>query len=45
MAPILLTHGYFLADDEKEPTVANLMRAGYRWKGRLVRAAMVTVRG
>ena len=33
------------ADDEKEPTVANLMRAGYRWKGRLVRAAMVTVRG
>ena len=33
------------AEDEKEPTVANLMRAGYRWKGRLVRAAMVTVRG
>ena len=33
------------ADDAGEPTVANLMRAGYRWKGRLVRAAMVTVRG
>jgi molecular chaperone GrpE len=27
------------------PVVAGLMRAGYRWKGRLVRAAMVTVRG
>jgi molecular chaperone GrpE len=28
-----------------EPVVSGLMRAGYRWKGRLVRAAMVTVRG
>jgi molecular chaperone GrpE len=28
-----------------EPVVSSLMRAGYRWKGRLVRAAMVTVRG
>ncbi len=27
------------------PVVSGLMRAGYRWKGRLVRAAMVTVRG
>jgi molecular chaperone GrpE len=27
------------------PVVAGLMRAGYRWKGRLVRAAMVTVKG
>ena len=33
------------ADDAAEPTVSNLMRAGYRWKGRLVRAAMVTVKG
>jgi molecular chaperone GrpE len=32
-------------EGEGEPTVSNLMRAGYRWKGRLVRAAMVTVRG
>jgi molecular chaperone GrpE len=31
--------------DGGEPVVSNLMRAGYRWKGRLVRAAMVTVRG
>jgi molecular chaperone GrpE len=27
------------------PVVSGLMRAGYRWKGRLVRAAMVTVKG
>jgi molecular chaperone GrpE len=27
------------------PVVAGVMRAGYRWKGRLVRAAMVTVKG
>jgi molecular chaperone GrpE len=27
------------------PVVAGLMRAGYRWKGRLVRPAMVSVRG
>ena len=33
------------ADDADEPSVSGLMRAGYRWKGRLVRAAMVTVRG
>jgi molecular chaperone GrpE len=33
------------ADDAGEPSVSGLMRAGYRWKGRLVRAAMVTVRG
>ena len=33
------------ADDAAEPSVSGLMRAGYRWKGRLVRAAMVTVRG
>ena len=33
------------ADDAEEPSVSSLMRAGYRWKGRLVRPAMVTVRG
>lgn len=27
------------------PVVTGLMRAGYRWKGRLVRPAMVTVKG
>ena len=27
------------------PVVSGLMRAGYRWRGRLVRAAMVTVKG
>ncbi len=27
------------------PEVVGLMRAGYRWKGRLIRPAMVTVRG
>ena len=33
-------------DGETEgPVVAGVMRAGYRWKGRLVRAAMVTVKG
>ncbi len=33
------------SDDGGEPVVSGLMRAGYRWKGRLVRAAMVTVKG
>ena len=28
-----------------DPEVVGLMRAGYRWKGRLIRPAMVTVRG
>ncbi len=32
-------------DTSGEPIVSGLMRAGYRWKGRLVRAAMVTVKG
>ena len=32
-------------EGDGEPVVSHLMRAGYRWKGRLVRAAMVTVRG
>ena len=31
--------------DHAEPEVVDVMRAGYRWKGRLVRAAMVTVKG
>ena len=31
--------------DSDGPVVSGLMRAGYRWKGRLVRAAMVTVKG
>jgi molecular chaperone GrpE len=30
---------------EGEPVVAELLRAGYRWKGHLLRAAMVKVRG
>jgi molecular chaperone GrpE len=30
---------------EGEPEVVELLRAGYRWKGRLLRAAMVKVRG
>ncbi len=29
----------------EEPTVAEVMRAGYRWKGAVVRPAMVLVRG
>ena len=35
------------ADDEEHDgqVVAALMRAGYRWKGRLIRPAMVSVRG
>lgn len=28
-----------------DPTVVGLMRAGYRWKGRVLRPAMVTVKG
>ena len=32
-------------DGAGDPVVSGLMRAGYRWKGRLVRPAMVTVRG
>ena len=32
------------ADDGKQ-VVAHLMRAGYRWKGKLLRPAMVSVRG
>lgn len=32
-------------DAATAPVVVGLMRAGYRWKGRLLRPAMVTVRG
>lgn len=33
------------SDDGSGPIVAQLLRVGYRWKGRIVRAAMVQVRG
>ena len=33
------------ADDGAEPRVVEVMRAGYAWKGRVIRPAMVKVRG
>jgi len=33
------------AGDGGEPTVIEVLRTGYRWKGRTLRAAMVKVRG
>jgi molecular chaperone GrpE len=33
------------ADDGREPTVAEVLRTGYTWKGRVLRPAMVKVRG
>ncbi len=33
------------ADDESGPSISQLLRVGYRWKGRVVRPAMVQVRG
>ena len=33
------------ADDDGGPRVAEVMRAGYRWKGRVLRPAMVKVKG
>ncbi|MEM8924940.1 MAG: nucleotide exchange factor GrpE [Actinomycetota bacterium] len=33
------------SDDGSGPVVAEVMRAGYRWRGRVVRPAMVRVRG
>jgi molecular chaperone GrpE len=33
------------AGDERGPTVAEVMRPGYRWRGQTLRAAMVRVRG
>jgi molecular chaperone GrpE len=32
-------------EEGAEPTVAEVMRAGYRWKGRVLRPAMVKVQG
>jgi molecular chaperone GrpE len=32
-------------DDGEQPTVVEVMRAGYRWKGRVLRPAMVKVKG
>ena len=32
-------------DGDGEPEVSGLMRAGWRWKGRVLRPAMVTVKG
>jgi molecular chaperone GrpE len=33
------------AQDGAAGTVSNVLRAGYRWKGRVIRPAMVRVRG
>jgi molecular chaperone GrpE len=33
------------ADDGAEPTVSEVLRSGYTWKGRVLRPAMVKVRG
>ena len=33
------------ADDDELPTVSDVLRAGWRWKGRVLRPAMVKVRG
>ena len=33
------------ADDGAEPTVAEVLRSGYTWKGRVLRPAMVKVKG
>lgn len=33
------------SDDGGEPVVAEVLRTGYRWKGRVLRPAMVKVRG
>ena len=33
------------ADDGQEPTVTEVLRTGYTWKGRVLRPAMVKVRG
>ena len=32
-------------DDDAEPVVSDVMRTGYTWKGRVLRPAMVTVKG
>ncbi len=33
------------ADDDGEPVVSDTLRTGYLWKGRVLRPAMVKVRG
>src|SRR5215510_10996859 len=33
------------SDDDDEPVVSDVMRTGYTWKGRVLRPAMVTVKG
>ena len=33
------------SDGDEPPTVSDVMRAGWKWKGRVVRPAMVKVRG
>jgi molecular chaperone GrpE len=33
------------ADDQSGPAVSKVLRVGYRWKGRVIRPAMVQVRG
>src|SRR5207249_9086814 len=33
------------ADGDEPPTVSDVMRAGWKWQGRVVRPAMVKVRG
>lgn len=37
--------GHVAGDDDGGPVVDSMMRAGYAWNGRVLRAAMVTVRG
>jgi molecular chaperone GrpE len=32
-------------DDDREPVVSEVLRTGYTWKGKVLRAAMVKVRG
>ena len=34
-----------VADEDEGPTVAEVLRTGYLWNGRVIRAAMVKVRG
>jgi molecular chaperone GrpE len=33
------------SDDDEEPTVSETLRTGYAWKGKVLRPAMVKVRG
>jgi molecular chaperone GrpE len=33
------------SDDDDDPVVSEVMRTGYMWKGRVLRPAMVTVKG